>query len=68
MNERRLRIEDVPRMSPWDHQYWDNGKIKTHLKETEKEWPGIGRPQERVVPKTSHEENMLERRESSTVD
>lgn len=68
MNERRLRSEDVQRMSPWENQYWGNGKIKTQLKETGEEWPGIGRPQERVVPETSHEENMLERRESSTVD
>lgn len=63
-----MRSEDVQRLSPWDLQYWGNGKIKTQLKETGKEWPGIGRPQESVVSETSHEESMLERRESPTMD
>lgn len=68
MNECKLRSEDFQRLSPWDLQYWGNGKIKTQLKESRKEWSGIGRPQGSVVSETSQEENMLERRESSTVD
>lgn len=68
MNECRLRSEDFQRLSPWDLQYWGNGKICTQLKETGKERPDIGRPRGSVVSEISQEENMLESRESSTVD